>query len=108
LAAPSNEAYADSAAQATITVNLFESPVANIQHAGVPQGSPLSPILYPISNADLVDEAITDTKGAIEYVDDFTRWTVGSSTDATTAILQRKVVPKALRWAQNSGASFEA
>jgi hypothetical protein len=47
-------------------------------------------------------------KGAIEYVDDFARWTVGSSTDATTAMLQRKVVLKALRSAQDSGASLEA
>ena len=34
-------------------------------------------------------------KGAIAFVDDYTRWTVGMSAEANTDTLQRKVIPRA-------------
>ena len=33
---------------------------------------------------------------------------VGSSAEANTTVLQRKVIPRALEWAAQSGAAFEA
>jgi hypothetical protein len=42
------------------------------------------------------------------FVDDYTRWTVSSPAEAHTTTLQRKVIPKALEWAAQSGAAFEA
>jgi hypothetical protein len=35
-------------------VGDYESPTSEIEHVGVPQGSPLSPILYIFYNVDLV------------------------------------------------------
>ena len=94
--------------RATIAVNAYQSEEMAIHHAGLPQGSPLSPILFLFLNANLVDVPISRTKGAIAFVDDYTRWTVGSSAEANTATLQRRVIPRALEWAAKSGAAFEA
>jgi hypothetical protein len=87
---------------------MYQSEEMDIEHAGLPQGSPLSPILFLFLNANLVDVSITRKKGAIAFVDDYTRWTVGSSAEANTSILQQKVIPRALEWAAQSGAAFEA
>ena len=43
---------------ASVTVGRFESEVAEIEYAGIPQGSPLSPLLYVFYNADLVEKSI--------------------------------------------------
>ena len=97
-----------SSRRASIVVNMYHSEEMAIEHAGLPQGSPLSPILFLFLNANLVDEPITRRKGAIAFVDDYTRWTVGASAEANTTVLQQKVVPRALEWAAQSGAAFEA
>ena len=97
-----------SSQRASIVVNRYQSEEMAIVHAGLPQGSPLSPILFLFLNANLVDVPITRRKGAIAFVDDYTRWTVGSSAEANTTILQRKAIPRALEWAAQSGAAFEA
>ena len=97
-----------SSRRASIVVNMYQSEEMAIAHAGLPQGSPLSPILFLFLNANLVDVSITRRKGAIAFVDDYTRWTVGSSAEANTTVLQRKVIPRALEWAAQSGAAFEA
>lgn len=94
--------------RASIVVNMYQSEEMDIEHAGLPQGSPLSPILFLLLNSNLVDVPITRRKGAIAFVDDYTRWTVGGSAEANTATLQRKVIPRALEWAARSGAAFEA
>jgi hypothetical protein len=78
-----------------------------IHHVGLPQVSPLSPILFLFLNANLVDVLITKRKEAIASVHDYTRWMVGSSAEASTATLQRKVISRALQWAARSGAAFE-
>ncbi|KAJ5117672.1 hypothetical protein N7448_011304 [Penicillium atrosanguineum] len=97
-----------SSRRASIVVNMYQSEEMAIEHAGLPQGSPLSPILFLFLNANLMDVPITRRKGAIAFVDDYTRWTVGPSAEANTSVLQRKVVPRALEWAAQSGAAFEA
>ncbi|KAF4232402.1 hypothetical protein CNMCM8980_004878 [Aspergillus fumigatiaffinis] len=73
----------------------------------LPQGSPMSPILFLFMNAKLVKVRITDKKGAIVFVDDYTHWVVGPSADANTVRLQEKIIPRALQWTRESGALFE-
>jgi hypothetical protein len=87
---------------------MYQSEEMAIEHAGLPQFSPLSPILFLFLNANLVDVPITRGKGAIAFVDDYTRWTVGLSAEANLMTLQRKVIPRALEWTAQSGAAFEA
>ena len=41
------------------------------------------------------------------FVDDYTRWTVSDTIDKNMEILNGKVVPRALQWARDSGATFE-
>jgi hypothetical protein len=45
---------------ATITIDTFKSETLPIAQAGIPQGSPLSPILY---NVNLVEQPINKTRG---------------------------------------------
>jgi hypothetical protein len=56
---------------ATVTLDTFESEMQPIAQAGIPQGSPLSPILYIFYNANLVEQPIDKTKGALGFVDDY-------------------------------------
>lgn len=94
--------------RATIVVNSYCSTVREIADAGLPQGSPLSPILFLFMNANLVEVPITDRGGAVAFVDDYSAWVVGPSAEANTRRLQEEVVHPALRWARTSGALFEA
>ncbi|GFG18024.1 probable RNA-directed DNA polymerase from transposon X-element [Aspergillus lentulus] len=79
----------------------------SIDHAGLPQGSPLSPILFLFMNTRPVKVRITDKKGAFAFVDDYTHWVIGPSAEANTARLQARIIPRALQWARESGALFE-
>jgi hypothetical protein len=38
--------------KASVVVGDYESPISIIEHAGIPQASPLSPILYVFYNAN--------------------------------------------------------
>ena len=53
----------------------------DIAFPGLPQGSPLSPILYIFFNVDLVREVNDNRRGAMGFVDDYTRWTVSESVE---------------------------
>lgn len=64
--------------QATITVNNSATPVVELQHAGLPQGSPLSPILFLFFNSDLVESKINKNRGAIAFIDDYSAWVTGT------------------------------
>lgn len=92
---------------ATIVVNGQSSETQNLPQAGLPQGSPFSPIAYLFFNADLVQRQIDANGGAIAFVDDFTAWTTGptahSNRDGIAAIIE-----SALEWERRSGATFEA
>ena len=73
---------------------------------GLPQGSPLSPVLFLFYNADLVKRRITNREDTIAFVDDYTAWVVGGSAEANIISIQ-EVVNHALAWELRSGATFE-
>jgi ribonuclease HI len=94
--------------QAQVTVGSFESEVSPIEYAGIPQGSPLSPLLYVFYNADLVEWKIDGAGGALGFVDDFNAWVVGDNATQNTKTIQDTIIPHAEQWATRSGATFEA
>lgn len=77
-----------------------------LEQAGLPQGSPLSPILFLFFNADLVQQRIDQNGGAIAFVDDYTAWVVGKTAAENMDRLQA-IVRRATEWESRSGASFE-
>ena len=91
---------------ATIVVNGQASGVRALEQAGLPQGSPLSPVLFLFFNADLVQQRIDQNVGAIAFVDDYTAWVVGKSAAENMDRLQG-IVQRATEWESRSGASFE-
>src|SRR5690606_25458780 len=82
------------------------SEVSELAQAGLPQGSPLSPILFLFFNADLVQQRIDQNGGAIAFVDDYTAWVVGKTAAENKDRLQA-IVQRATEWESRSGAPFE-
>lgn len=94
--------------QATITVNNSATPVVELHHAGLPQGSPLSPILFLFFNVDLVESEINKKRGAIAFIDDYLAWVTGDSLGHNINLLQDTTIPYVLGWAKAIGAVFQA
>jgi Reverse transcriptase (RNA-dependent DNA polymerase)/Endonuclease-reverse transcriptase len=94
--------------KASVTVNGETTQLTNLPQSGLPQGSRVSPISFLFFNADLVSSKLNRNEGAIAFVDDYTAWVVGESSEENTRKLQRTIVERAERWARASGASFEA
>lgn len=92
---------------ANITVNGYSSELAPLPQAGLPQGSPLSPIFFLFFNATLIQQVINAKGGSLAFVDDYTAWVVGDSAEDNTRQLQEMIVNKAERWGRCSGATFE-
>ncbi|KAI2928635.1 hypothetical protein CBS147321_10997 [Aspergillus niger] len=92
---------------ATIQINGKLSETHSLPQAGLPQGSPLSPILFLFFNADLVQRQIDGQGGAIAFVDDFTAWVTGPSAQSNRKGIEG-IIKGALDWERRSGATFEA
>lgn len=92
---------------ATIQINGQASDAQSLPQAGLPQGSPLSPILFLFFNADLVQRRIDGQGGAIAFVDDFTAWVTGPTAQSNRQGIEA-IVNEALDWERRSGATFEA
>lgn len=60
--------------QAVTSVNGETTDLISLEHAGLPQGLPLSPILFLFFNADLIQGPINKNKGSIAFIDEFTAW----------------------------------
>jgi hypothetical protein len=91
---------------AMIQVNGYTSPKQSLRQAGLPQGSPLSPVLFLFFNADLVQQRIDNNGGSIAFMDDYTAWVTGPSAEANYVGIQQ-IVEEALQWEKRSGATFE-
>ncbi|KAJ5494161.1 hypothetical protein N7463_010248 [Penicillium fimorum] len=92
---------------ATIQINGQLSEARRLPQAGLPQGSPLSPILFLFFNADLVQRQIDSQGGAVAFVDDFTAWVTGSTAQSNREGIEA-IINGALDWERRSGATFEA
>lgn len=92
---------------AAIQINGQPSETQALPQAGLPQGSPLSPILFLFFNADLVQRKITWNGGSIAFVDDYTAWVAGPTAKDNRAGIQA-IIDAALDWERRSGATFEA
>ena len=92
---------------ATIQINGQVSEAQSLPQAGLPQGSPLSPILFLFFNADLVQRQIDGHGGAVAFVDDFTAWVTGPTAQSNRQGIET-IVNEALDWERRSGATFEA
>ena len=93
---------------ASVIVGGYESEAREIEYAGIPQGSPLSPLLYIFYNADLVERRIDSRGGALGFVDDFNVWVVGQDEEQNTTVVRETILPHVEQWAKQSGATFEA
>jgi hypothetical protein len=82
---------------ASVTVSRYESEMAEIEYTGIPEGSPLSPLLYVFHNADLIERSIGDQGGSIGFVDDFNAWMVGVNEEKTTAAIETTILPHTKR-----------
>ncbi len=76
-------------------------------YSGIPQGSPLSPILFLFYNADLVDlcNSLDLPITCIGFVDDVNNLAFGLSTEETCTAL-KEIHSRCLRWGEMHGASF--
>lgn len=88
-------------------VNGQTSETRKLPQAGLPQGSPLSPILFLFFNADLVQRRIDAHGGAIAFVDDFTAWVTGPTAQSNREGIEA-FIDEALKWERRSGATFKA
>ena len=86
---------------AIIQINGQVSKVQSLPQAGLPQGSPLSPILFLFFNADLVQRQIDSQGGAMAFVDDFTAWVTGPTVQTNPEGIEA-IINAALDWEERA------
>ncbi|KJZ70171.1 hypothetical protein HIM_10431 [Hirsutella minnesotensis 3608] len=91
---------------ASVVVNGYTSEQRELPQAGLPQGSPLSPILFLFFNADLVQRRIKAESVSVAFVDDYSAWVTGPTAEANREGIQA-IIDDALEWEVRSGATFE-
>src|SRR5947207_4436730 len=74
--------------------------------AGVPQGSPLSLLLYMYYNVDLLDVATKPNDIALGFIDDIVYGTAGT-TDIGNVRKLKQMLKEAEKWRTRHGAQFE-
>lgn len=88
-----------------IVVDGYESDNYTVE-TGMPQGSPLSPILYIFYNSDLIEECDSgDDTAATGYIDDAAILAWGDTTEETCAKLETALT-KADHWATTHASKF--
>ncbi|KJZ70705.1 hypothetical protein HIM_09889 [Hirsutella minnesotensis 3608] len=91
---------------ASVVVNGYTSEQQALAQAGLPQGSPLSPVAFLFFNADLVQRRISNNGGSIAFVDDYSAWVTGPTAESNRDGIQ-SIIDDALDWEKRSGATFE-
>lgn len=82
----------------------YTAPRTPIQ-TGIPQGSPISPVLYLFYNADLIEACKTDDTEAVGYIDDASILAVGPTAPHNCKTL-KKIHLRAEDWAKTHGSQF--
>ena len=88
----------------TLKLQEYTAPSAPVQ-TGIPQGSPLSPILYLFYNADLIETCQNENTEAVGYIDDAAVLAVAPTVQRNCKIL-KTVHNKAEKWARQHGSQF--
>jgi len=88
---------------------IFDGQTSSMRRvdAGIPQGSPISPILFLFFNASLIEkcEALGIKIGVLDFVDDINILAYGRSTEETCKTLS-KAHDACTEWARTHGATF--
>ena len=74
-------------------------------NVGVPQGSPISPILYLFYNADLMEEE-GPKKMNLGYVDDISKLIIGTSAEQNCRNLEASFMTREQKWADTHASKF--
>ncbi len=93
----------------TLKTSEYTTPLTPI-NTGIPQGSPLSPILYLFYNSDLIDRCNTAERlntVATGFVDDIGLLTVGNTTEETCENLRKIHKEICIPWAKQHGSKFD-
>lgn len=90
----------------TITFNGFESQAFHLSH-GLPQGSPLSPLLYLLYNSSLLEITVSiPTATALRFIDDVVLLSSASDTHQLGSQM-RTLSFRQQQWVKNHGAIFD-
>jgi len=85
----------------TLKLQEYTAPSTPIQ-IGIPQGSPVSPVLYLFYNADLIEACRTEESEAVGYIDDVSILAIGDTAQRNCKTL-KIVHRKAEEWAAKHG-----